>query len=68
MMNKFSEACIKFSLVICIKKPVVVSQGTNIPPKIYIGNEALDNMDRFCYLGSTLTSSLSPDRELDARI
>uniref|UniRef100_H3ASA6 Reverse transcriptase domain-containing protein n=1 Tax=Latimeria chalumnae TaxID=7897 RepID=H3ASA6_LATCH len=68
MMNKFSDACTKFSMVISIKKTVVTSQGTNISPKIYVNNEALDNVDHFCYLGSTLTSSLSLDRELDVRI
>uniref|UniRef100_H3A800 Reverse transcriptase domain-containing protein n=1 Tax=Latimeria chalumnae TaxID=7897 RepID=H3A800_LATCH len=68
MMNKFSDACTEFGLVISIKKTVVMSQGTNISPKIYVNNEALDNVDHFCYLGSTLTSSLSLDRELDVRI
>uniref|UniRef100_H3B828 Reverse transcriptase domain-containing protein n=1 Tax=Latimeria chalumnae TaxID=7897 RepID=H3B828_LATCH len=59
MMNKFSDACTKFGMVISIKKTVVMSQGTNISPKIYVNNEALDNVDHFCYFGSTLTSSLS---------
>uniref|UniRef100_H3ASM9 Reverse transcriptase domain-containing protein n=1 Tax=Latimeria chalumnae TaxID=7897 RepID=H3ASM9_LATCH len=68
MMNKFSDACTKFGMVISIKKTVVMSQGTNISPKIYVNNEALDNVDHFCYLGSALTSSLSLDRELDVRI
>ncbi|KYO23881.1 hypothetical protein Y1Q_0015866 [Alligator mississippiensis] len=66
MMNKFSDACIKFGMAFSIKKTVVMSQGTNIPPKIY--NEALDSIDHFYYLGSTFTSSLSLDRELDVKI
>ncbi|XP_064414811.1 zinc-binding protein A33-like [Latimeria chalumnae] len=66
MMNKFSDACTKFGMVISIKKTVVMSQGTNISPKIYVNNEALDNVDHFCYLGSTLTSSLSLEENLMA--
>uniref|UniRef100_H3AFC1 Reverse transcriptase domain-containing protein n=1 Tax=Latimeria chalumnae TaxID=7897 RepID=H3AFC1_LATCH len=68
MMNKFSDACTKFGMVISINKTVVMSQSTNISPKIYVNKEALDNVDHFCYLSSTLTSSLSLDRELDVRI
>ncbi|CAM2094916.1 unnamed protein product [Caretta caretta] len=68
MVNKFSEACTKFGLGISIKETVVMSQGNNIPPKIHVNNEALDNMDHFCCLGSILTSSLTLDREPDARI
>ncbi|KYO48149.1 hypothetical protein Y1Q_0001952 [Alligator mississippiensis] len=68
MMNKLSEACMEFGVAISIKKTVVMLQGTNTPPKIYVNNETLDSVDHFCYLGSTLTSSLSLDRELDVRI
>ncbi|KYO46894.1 hypothetical protein Y1Q_0014471 [Alligator mississippiensis] len=73
VMNKFSDVYIKFGMTISIrtisiKKTVVMSQGTNIPPKIYVNKEALDSTDHFCYFSSTLTSSLSLDKELDMRI
>lgn len=47
MMNKFSDACIKFGIAIHIKKTVVMSQGTNVPPKLYVNNEALDSINYF---------------------
>ncbi|KYO26086.1 hypothetical protein Y1Q_0003843 [Alligator mississippiensis] len=68
MMSKISDARIKFGMAISIRKTVAMLQGINILPTIYVNNEALDSVDHFHHLSSTLTSSLNLDRELDARI
>ena len=44
--------------------------GQDVPaqPSIYINQEVLENTDNFTYLGSTITSNLSLDKEIDIRI
>ena len=70
MMNQLSTACTKFSLVISVKKTVVLSQtqDKSSPTTILLNNSPLEQVNKFCYLGSTVTSSLSLDEEIGARI
>ena len=69
MMNMLSTACNKFSLVISVKKTVVLSLPQVHPPvPITLNNNPLEQVTKFCYLGSTVTSSLSLDEEISTRI
>ncbi|CAH1277284.1 CYP3A43, partial [Branchiostoma lanceolatum] len=68
MLNQFAHACREFALTISIKKTVVMGQDVPKPPVITIGSEVLEVTDHFTYLGSTVTSNLSLDKEIDRRI
>ena len=68
MMNNLSEACKLFSLTISVKKTETLSQGTEMPANITLNGEALKNVDKFTYLGSTISASLNLDEELNSRI
>lgn len=45
-----------------------MSQNVPSPPSISIDDKVLENTDHFKYLGSTITSHLSLDKEIDTRI
>jgi hypothetical protein len=68
IMDKFSRACALFSMSINARKTVVLAQGYAVTPKIVLDGTPLESVDKFCYLGSTVTSNLSPDAEIDVRI
>ncbi|XP_077993146.1 NXPE family member 3-like [Glandiceps talaboti] len=51
-----------------IKKAKVMGQLVSAPLSTNIDNEVLESTDHFTYLGSTITSNLSLDREIDQRI
>ena len=68
LMDRFSHACKEFGLTISIKKTKVMGQDVSVPPAISIDNELLEVTDHFTYLGSTITSNLSLDAEIDKRI
>ena len=68
LITNFSNACKKFGLTISVKKTEVMCQNTTNPPIITIGEKVLETADQFTYLGSTISSNLSLDRELDKRI
>lgn len=68
LVSKFGHACHMFSMSVNTKKTVIMVQGVNQLPKITLDGAVLDVVDHFCYLGSTTTSSLSNDKEIDTRI
>ena len=68
LIDCFSQACDDFGLTISVKKTEVMGQNVSIPPVIKIDNKALEVTDHFTYLGSTISSNLSLDHELDRRI
>ena len=45
-----------------------MGQGTDSPPSIHIGSHKLNAVDRFQYLGSTISSNLSLEPEINSRI
>ena len=45
-----------------------MAQGAEIPPSVYIDGSNLSVVDNFKYLGSTISSNLSLDVEINARI
>ena len=68
LIDRFAYACKEFGLTISIKKTNVMGQNVPTPPSISINNEVLEVTNHFTYLGSTVTSNLSLDKEIDKRI
>ena len=66
-MDCFANACQNFGLTISLKKTNVMVQEAE-PPSIVINNHTLDVVNEFTYLGSTITSNITLDAELDKRI
>ena len=71
-MYSFSSACKNFGLTISTKKTEVLHQPA--PLKSYVASvimlegEPLKTVDKFTYLGSTLSRSTNIDDEVEARI
>ena len=68
LVDHLAQACDLFGLTVSIRKTEVIGQGTNSPLEINLGDESLKTIDKFVYLGSTITSTLSLDEELTSRI
>jgi len=68
LCTAFASACKEFGMTISLKKTVVMAQPTSLSPSIFIDGTKLEVVDKFTYLGSTVTSSASLDAELDIRI
>ena len=71
-MDTFSSACAAFGLTISTKKTVVMVQPaphTNYSdPTISVKGQKVQTVDKFTYLGSTLSRNMLIDDEVDARI
>ena len=68
MINSFSHACEEFGLTISLKKTNVSVQDASKVPCIKIGDYTLEVVEDFTYLGSTISSNLSLDKEINKRI
>lgn len=73
IINSFADAYSKIGLSINVQKTQVLFQpspGDNnrIPPNIQLGGDNLENVDRFAYLGSHLSSNATIDDEIQYRI
>lgn len=68
MITRRSSTCKSFSLVVSIKKTVTLSQGALDPCEILLDNDKLKSVQKFTYLGSTVTANLSLDDEISGRI
>ncbi len=68
MCNYFATACTEFGLTISLSKTVVMAQNVPAPPHITINGTVLSVVEKFVYLGSTLTANNSLDAELNTRI
>ncbi|KAI8517815.1 hypothetical protein Bbelb_038320 [Branchiostoma belcheri] len=64
LMDRFSQACRDFSLIISLKKTEVMGQNVEVPPVITIGDYQLKVVNHFTYLGSTASSNLPLDKEI----
>lgn len=71
-MNSFSTACKNFCLTISTKKTEVLHQPAPqkpyIEPVITVDGEPLKTVDKFTYIGSTLSRSVNIDDEVETRI
>ena len=68
LIDHFAAACAEFGLTISLKKTQVMGQDVSSVPNISIGDHTLEVVDKFTYLGSTVSSNLSLDAELNTRI
>ena len=68
----FSEACTNFGLTISTKKTEVMHQPANgkpyIEPDITINGQRLNVVEKFTYLGSTLSRCVAIDDEINSRL
>lgn len=69
LITCFAEACTEFTLTIrLLKKTNIIGQDVSTSPAIIIGDHSLEVVDKFTYLGSTISCNLSLDAELNVRI
>ena len=68
MVDRFATACTEFGLTISLRKTMVMAQGVPSPPNITINGTPLTVVDKFSYLGSTMTDSNNLETELSNRI
>ena len=68
LADRLAHACGEFGLTISLKKTEVLAQGSDSPPSIHIGDHDLNSVSQFQYLGSTISSNLSLEPEINARI
>ena len=68
LISSFANACKEFGLTISLKKTEVMGQDVSEVPHITIEDHTLGVTDTFTYLGSKISSNLSLDAELNARI
>ena len=68
LCERFAKACNDFSMTINLKKTVVMSLGTSIPPRILVNGSLLNVVDKFSYLVSVVNSSNNLDNEIKQRI
>ena len=71
-VDKFAKACNNFGLTISTKKTEVMHQPapgkTYAEPNITINRQQLNMVDKFTYLGSTLSRNIVIDDEVNARL
>lgn len=68
MCDAFASACSDFGVTISISKTKVMSFGLDVAPSIYVNGSTLENVDQFCYLGSSVSSRPSLEVELGKRL
>ncbi len=66
LVGRLAQACGEFGLTMSLKKTDVMSQGIDSPPSIHIGDYDLNPVSHFW--GSTISSNLSLEPEINARI
>ena len=68
LFNRFRDTAIRFGLTITLKKTEVLLQPvdrlTSTPPVVMAGETALPVVQRFCYLGSVLSSDANIDEDI----
>ncbi len=68
LVSRFSYACKEFGLTISLEKNNIMAQEKGSPPTVAIDGYNLKVVENFTYLGSTISSSLSIDVEINGRI
>lgn len=68
LVTRLAHACREFGLTISLKKTNILGQDVSSAPNITIDDYTLEVVEDFTYLGSTISSNLSLDAELDKRI
>ena len=69
LLDKFSEPCKSFGLRTSLKKTVIMHQGSvGSTSEVTLDGSSLNSVDKFCYLGSTITKNLDLNDEISKRI
>ena len=68
LIRSFASACREFGLTISLEQTNIMGQDVSSTPSISIGDYILEVVDEFVYLGSTISSNLSLDNELNTKI
>ena len=68
LLDDFSNACDDFGLTISLQKTKIMTQGTDASSSLSIKDYALEVVNSFTYLGSTITRTTSLDSEIGKRI
>jgi hypothetical protein len=68
LVTRLSNACQEFGLAISLDKTKVMAHNVDNAPAISINGHNLENVDEFTYLGSTVSSTLSLEAEVNKRI
>ncbi|CAH0718921.1 unnamed protein product, partial [Brenthis ino] len=70
LIYDFYHTCLKFGLKISVKKTEVMSMDSHGRETLAInlGEDLLMQTDKFCYLGSTITTKCDLDAEISRRI
>ncbi len=68
LVSRFSYACKEFGLTISLEKNNIMAQEKGSPPTVAIDGYNLKVVENFTYLGSTISSSLSIDVEINSKI
>ncbi|XP_067902230.1 transmembrane protein 138 isoform X1 [Heterodontus francisci] len=68
LIDRFAAANNEFGLTISLRKTNIMGQDVRNAPSIKIGNHTLDVVQEFTYLGSTITSNLYLDAEINKRV
>ena len=68
LIDWFSQACKDFGLTISIEKTNVSAQDVSHAPCIKIDDYTLEVVDEFVYLGSTISTNMNLDTEINKRI
>ncbi|XP_067900795.1 uncharacterized protein [Heterodontus francisci] len=66
--DRVAAACNEFGISISLKKTNIMGLDVRNAPSINIGDYALKVVQEFTYLGSTITSNLSLDAEINKRM
>lgn len=73
LMDCFAKAAQKFGFTISLKKTEVMYQAnplssSKVQPSITLNNTVLNTTDKFCYLGSVLSSNVDISNDVSRRI
>ena len=72
LFSRFLNAATRFGLTVSLKKTEVMLQPVNrlisSPPVIMASETALPAVEKFCYLGSTLSSDANIDNDISSRL
>ena len=68
LISCFAHAYKEFGLTVILKKTNILGQDVSSMPSISIGDCTLEVVENFIYIGSTISSNLSLNTELNQRI
>ena len=68
VIYRLATACNEFRLTVSLKKTEFMLPDVNDAPNISIGEHTLNIVEKFTYLGSTITNNLSLESVLNTRL